>query len=123
MSPQASCPELIAGRLFLSLLSLTYHFILYESGYIVTLAACSLALGPWFVEAWRLELLAVDPDPRAKLLPAVTHNLELSCDGLQLWPGRVANFYCEFFSQVAPCIGWENVLRTSPDPSVLCCIL
>ena len=46
--------------------------------------AGSLALGPWFVKAWRLELLAVDRDPGTEALPAVTHDLELSCDGLQL---------------------------------------
>jgi len=36
------------------------------------------------MEAWSLQLLTVDIDFRAKLLPAVTHNLELSCDGQQL---------------------------------------
>ena len=59
--------------------------------------ACSLALGPWFVEAWSLQLLAVDHDPGAKLGPPIAHDLQLSCDGLQLWRGCVAYFYCEFF--------------------------
>jgi len=27
----------------------------------------------------------------------VAHDLELSCDGLKLWPGGVFNFYCELF--------------------------
>ena len=47
--------------------------------------------------AWRLQLLAVDLDPGAKALPVVTHNLELSCDGLQLGRRGAANFYCELF--------------------------
>ena len=48
------------------------------------LGACSLALGPWFVELGRLQLLAVDRDPGAKALPGITHDLELSRDGQQL---------------------------------------
>jgi len=50
----------------------------------MALAACSLALDPWFVEAWRLQLLAIDHDPGTKLLPSIAHDLELRCDGLQL---------------------------------------
>jgi len=50
----------------------------------VTLAAWSLGLVPWFVKAWSLELLAIDPDPRSILRPAITHDLELSRDGQQL---------------------------------------
>jgi len=49
------------------------------------------------VEAWRLQLLAIDPDPGAKLLPGIGHDLELQADGRQLRWGGVANFYCEFF--------------------------
>ena len=65
----------------------------------MTLAACCLLLGPraFNPEAWRLQLLAIDPDPRTKLLPVIAHNLELSCDGLQLARASVAYFYCEFF--------------------------
>ena len=48
------------------------------------LGACSLALGPWFVKAWSLKLLAIDHDPGAKALPGIAHDLELSCDGQQL---------------------------------------
>ncbi len=50
----------------------------------MALAACCLWLVSWFVEAWRLELLAVDHDPWTKLGPSIAHDLELSCDGLQL---------------------------------------
>ena len=50
----------------------------------MALAACCLVLGPWFAEAWRLQLLAIDRDPGAKVLPVITHDLELSCDGQQL---------------------------------------
>jgi len=63
----------------------------------MALAASGLALGPWFVEAWRLQLLAIDHDPWAKLGPGLAHDPELSCDGLKLWPGGVFNFYCELF--------------------------
>jgi len=35
-------------------------------------------------EAWSLQLLAINKNPGAKALPAVTHDLELSCDGCQL---------------------------------------
>jgi len=48
--------------------------------------ACSLALGPWFVEAWRLQLLAIDRDPGTKLGPAIAHDLELQTNGLKLGP-------------------------------------
>ena len=69
----------------------------YEHGQFVTLAACSLVLGPCFVEAWSLQLLAVDQDPGAKLSPGIRHDLELSRDGQELWPRSVCYFYCEFF--------------------------
>ena len=62
-------------------LFLSIFIILYESGHIV---ACRLALGPWFVKAWRLQLVAVDHDPWTMLSPTIAHDLELSCDGLQL---------------------------------------
>ena len=35
-------------------------------------------------EAWSLQLLAIDQDPGAEALPVITHDFELSCDGLQL---------------------------------------
>ena len=50
----------------------------------MALAAWSLGLVARLVEAWSLKLLAIDPDPWAKLLPSIAHDLELSCDGLQL---------------------------------------
>ena len=50
----------------------------------MALAACCLVLGPWFAEAWRLQLLAIDLDPGAKALPVITHNFELSSDGQEL---------------------------------------
>ena len=55
-----------------------------ESGHIVALGACSLTLGPCFVELRRLKLLTIDPDPGTKALPVITHDLELSSDGLEL---------------------------------------
>ena len=63
----------------------------------MALAAWSLGLVPRLVEAWGLKLLAIDPDPWAKLLPAVGHDLELQGYGLQLLGRRVTYFYCEFF--------------------------
>ena len=68
------------------------------------LAACGLALVSWFVEAWRLQLLAIDQDPGSKLGPSIAHDLELSCDAQQLTRARVCYVYCEFFSQVTPYI-------------------
>ena len=53
----------------------------------MTLVACCLVLGPWFMKAWSLQLVAVDRDPWTKLLPAITHDLELSCDGQELARG------------------------------------
>ena len=47
----------------------------------MTLAAWSLGLVSWFVKAWSLELLAIDPDLGTEALPVITHDLELSCDG------------------------------------------
>ena len=63
----------------------------------MTLVACCLVLEPWFSQAWSLQLLAVDRDPWTKLLPVITHDLELSCDSQELAGGRVTYFYCEFF--------------------------
>jgi len=36
------------------------------------------------MELERLQLLAIDQDPGTKLRPGIAHDLELSCDGLQL---------------------------------------
>ena len=76
----------------------------------MALAAWSLKLAacPFEPEAWSLKLFAIDKNPGAKLLPAVAHDFELSCYGRQLAGRCVANFNCEFFSQVAPYIVWES---------------
>ena len=64
----------------------------------MTLAACCLSLAASFnPEAWSLKLLTIDRDLRAKALPGVTHDLELSCDGLQLARASVTNVYFELF--------------------------
>tara|TARA_R100001594_G_scaffold2987_1_gene11570 strand:- start:55 stop:222 length:168 start_codon:yes stop_codon:yes gene_type:complete len=55
----------------------------------MALEACGLALGPWFSQAWSLNLLAVDHDPGSKALPAMTHDLELGSDGQELTRARV----------------------------------
>jgi len=65
------------------------------------MALAAWSLGPWFVEAWSLKLLAIDPDPWAKLLPSIAHDLELQANGLQLLRRRVTYFYCEFFHLAA----------------------
>ena len=52
----------------------------------MALAAWSLGLVSWFVKAWSLELLAIDPDPWSILRPIITHDLELQTNGLKLWP-------------------------------------
>ena len=59
--------------------------------------ACRLALGPWFVELGRLQLLAIDLNPGTVSGPAVAHDLELQGYGRQLLRRRVTYFYCEFF--------------------------
>jgi len=41
----------------------------------VALAAWSLGLVPWFVKAWGLELLAIDPDLGTILGPSIAHDL------------------------------------------------
>tara|TARA_R110002020_G_scaffold62690_1_gene167460 strand:- start:409 stop:585 length:177 start_codon:yes stop_codon:yes gene_type:complete len=48
------------------------------------LEAWSLGLGPWFVKAWSLELLAVDQDPWTKPGPGIAHDFQFSRDGCQL---------------------------------------
>ena len=63
----------------------------------MALAAWSLGLVTRLVEAWSLELLAIDPDPWTKLLPSIAHDLELQANGLKLRGRRVTYFYCEFF--------------------------
>jgi len=49
----------------------------------MALAAWSLKLGAGALQpqAWSLQLLAVDHDPRAMLGPAITHDLELQGNG------------------------------------------
>ena len=44
----------------------------------------ALAACPRYPEAWSLQLLAIDHDPGAISGPSIAHDLELSCDGLQL---------------------------------------
>ena len=52
-------------------------------------------------ELWRFHCLPVDCYSWSKLLPAVGHDFQLSCDGLQLRCGGVTNFNCEFFHRLA----------------------
>jgi len=89
----------------------------------VALVACCLVLGPWFVELGRLQLLAVDHDPGAKALPVITHDLELSCDGLQLGRRGAANFYCEFFHFAAFFISFMSSLTSRRISSIASAIL
>jgi hypothetical protein len=63
----------------------------------VTLVACSLPLAACLSQAGRLQLLAIDFDPGAKLSPGITHDLELQTNCLKLWTRCILNFYCEFF--------------------------
>ena len=65
----------------------------------MALAAWSLKLGACSLnpQAWSLHLLPVNFYSGAKLGPGIAHDLELSCDGQQLWPRGVRDFYCEFF--------------------------
>ena len=60
--------------------------LLLECVHTMTLVACSLSLVAWDVELERLQLFIINCDPGPELLPSMTHDLELSCDGLQLWP-------------------------------------
>ena len=60
-----------------------------------------MAPGPGLVQAWSLKLLAIDQDPWTKLLPVITHNLELSCDAQQLGRRRVTYFYFKFFHSLS----------------------
>ena len=57
----------------------------------MTLAACCLTLvaRPWDPQVWCLQLFTIDKNPGAKLFPGIAHDLELSCDGLQLARARV----------------------------------
>jgi len=65
----------------------------------VTLAACGLLLAACAgdPEAWSLHLLPVNFYLWPMFLPTIAHDLELSCDGLQLARGSVINFNCELF--------------------------
>ena len=44
----------------------------------------ALAACPWYSKACCLKLVAIDHDPGTVLGPSIAHDLELSCDGLQL---------------------------------------
>ena len=61
--------------------------------------AWCLRLGAWRFhrQAWRLQGLAIDHDPWAKLSPVIAHDLEFRRNGLELPSGGVTNFYCKFF--------------------------
>jgi len=61
---------------------------------IVALVCCSLvACISWcHPELRRLHCLLVDHDPGSELLPAVGHDFQFSCDGLQLTCGGVTYF-------------------------------
>ena len=65
----------------------------------MTLAACCLSLVacPRDPEAWRLQLFSINKNLGTKALPTIAHDLELSCDGLQLARASVTNVYCELF--------------------------
>ena len=65
----------------------------------MALVCCSFfsGLGHRYPELQGLECSLVDRDPGSELRPVVTHDFELSCDGLQLWPRSVFNLYCELF--------------------------
>jgi len=55
----------------------------------VTLVACSLPLVPGLLQAWSLQLATINKNLGTKALPGIAHDLELSCDGLQLARARV----------------------------------
>jgi len=63
----------------------------------MALAAWSLRLVARLVEAWRLELLAIDHDPGTMLSPSITHDFKVLGMRRQLSRRRVTYFYCEFF--------------------------
>ena len=50
----------------------------------LSLAACYFGLRQ--PELQGLECSLVDHDPGPEFLPSMAHDLELSCDGLKLWP-------------------------------------
>ena len=82
-----------------------------------------MALGPWFVERGRLQLLAIDHDPGAKALPVITHDFELSCDGQQLRFRGITYFYCEFFHLAAFFISFMSSLTSRNISSIASAIL
>jgi len=65
----------------------------------MALVCCSFFSGlRWcHAELQGLQCSLVDRDPGTEARPVVTHDLELSRDGLKLGPGSVFNFYCELF--------------------------
>ena len=60
-----------------------------------SLVACGFSLRE--PELQGLECSLVDLDPGTEAGPSMAHDLELSRDSLQLWPGGMFNFYCELF--------------------------
>jgi len=89
----------------------------------MALDACGLARGPGFVEAWRLQLLAVDHDPRTMLSPSVTHDLELQANRRQLRRRRMTYFYCEFFHFAASFMFSMSFLTSRRISSIASAIL
>ena len=62
----------------------------------MALVCCSL-VASFYAELQGLQCSLVDRDPGPEARPGMTHDPELSRDGLQLWPGGMFNFYCELF--------------------------
>jgi len=48
----------------------------------------------------------------------MTHDPELSCDGLKLWPGGVFNFYCELFHISFIVIAGTTSIMNSQQPAI-----
>ena len=66
---------------------------------IMALVCCSFfsGLGWCYPELQGIQCSLVDRDPGTEARPVMTHDPELSCDGLQLWPRGMFYFYCELF--------------------------
>ena len=84
--------EVHYDSIFWHFYSFLFFILLFNCVRFVALGAC--CRNP---EAWRLKLLAIDPDPWTKLGPSIAHDFELSCDGQQLGRRRMFNLYCELF--------------------------
>ena len=65
----------------------------------MALLCCSLVdcFSSGLPELQGLECSLIDRDPWTEARPVMAHDLELSRDSLQLWPGCMFNFYCELF--------------------------